>query len=235
MLESFEVIGENEEMKISKNILSFLSELKLNNNRSWFIENKARFTEIQSELVSLTGYLLSEIEKFDQSVKGVDPKSCIFRIYKDVRFSKDKSPYKTHFGIFIRGGGKKIEGTGYYLHIEPNDSLIGGGCYQPDPKSLFKIRERMIADSKNFQKILNDRKFVQDFGTEFYAEKLKTAPKGFAKDHPMIEFLKYKGFAVAKKIKNADLTSNDFAKETVKSFRNLYPLNQFLEEAMGKK
>lgn len=221
-------------MKISKNILNFLSELKLNNNRNWFIENKDRFTEIQSELVSLTGYLLSEIEKFDKSLKGVDPKSCIFRIYKDVRFSKDKSPYKTHFGIFMRGGGKKIEGTGYYLHIEPNDSLIGGGSYQPDPKSLFKIRERMIADSKTFQKILNDRKFVQDFGTEFYAEKLKTAPKGFAKDHPMIELLKYKGFAVAKKIKNSDLTSNDFASETVKSFRNLYPLNQFLEEAMSR-
>lgn len=222
-------------MKISKNILQFLSELKLNNNRNWFIENKDRFTEIQSELISLTGYLLSEIEKFDQSVKGVDPKSCIFRIYKDVRFSKDKSPYKTHFGIFIRGGGKKIEGTGYYLHIEPNGSLIGGGCYQPDPKSLYKIRERMIADSKKIQQLLNERKFVQDFGKEFYAEKLKTVPKGFAKDHPMIELLKYKGFAVAKKIKNTDLTSNDFAKETVKSFRNLYPLNQFLEEAMGKK
>ncbi|TGM60313.1 DUF2461 domain-containing protein [Leptospira vanthielii] len=222
-------------MKISKNILQFLSELKLNNNRNWFIENKDRFTEIQSELISLTGYLLSEIEKFDQSVKGVDPKSCIFRIYKDVRFSKDKSPYKTHFGIFIRGGGKKIEGTGYYLHIEPNGSLIGGGCYQPDPKALYKIRERIIADSKKIQQLLNERKFVQDFGKEFYAEKLKTVPKGFAKDHPMIELLKYKGFAVAKKIKNTDLTSNDFAKETLKSFRNLYPLNQFLEEAMGKK
>lgn len=93
----------------------------------------------------------------------------------------------------------------------------------------------MIADSKKIQQLLNERKFVQDFGKEFYAEKLKTVPKGFAKDHPMIELLKYKGFAVAKKIKNTDLTSNDFAKETVKSFRNLYPLNQFLEEAMGKK
>ncbi|EOQ98406.1 PF09365 family protein [Leptospira wolbachii serovar Codice str. CDC] len=221
-------------MKISKNILKFLSDLKLNNNRNWFIENKDRFSEIQSELVVLTGYFLAEIEKFDKSVKGVDPKSCIFRIYKDVRFSKDKSPYKTHFGIFIRGGGKKIEGTGYYLHIEPNESLIGGGCYQPDPKSLYNIRERIITDSKTIKKILDDRKFVQDFGTEFYAEKLKTAPKGFAKDHPMIDLLKYKGFAVAKKIKNADLTSDDFGKETVKSFRILYPLNQFLEEAMDK-
>lgn len=222
-------------MKISKNVLSFLSELKINNNRDWFLENKKRFNEIQSELIILTGYFLSEIEKFDKTVKGVDPKSCIFRIYKDVRFSKDKSPYKTHFGIFIRGGGKKIDGTGYYLHLEPDGSLVGGGCYQPDPKSLFKIRERIISDMNVFRKIINDRKFVQDFGTEFYAEKLKTAPKGFAKDNPMIELLKYKGFAVAKKIKNTELTSNDFVSETLKSFRNLYPLNQFLEEAMMDK
>ncbi|EMY60764.1 DUF2461 domain-containing protein [Leptospira terpstrae] len=222
-------------MKISKNVLSFLSELKIYNNRDWFLENKKRFNEIQSELIILTGYFLSEIEKFDKTVKGVDPKSCIFRIYKDVRFSKDKSPYKTHFGIFIRGGGKKIDGTGYYLHLEPDGSLVGGGCYQPDPKSLFKIRERIISDMNVFRKIINDRKFVQDFGTEFYAEKLKTAPKGFAKDNPMIELLKYKGFAVAKKIKNTELTSNDFVSETLKSFRNLYPLNQFLEEAMMDK
>ncbi|TGL40379.1 DUF2461 domain-containing protein [Leptospira perdikensis] len=222
-------------MKISKTILNYLSELKLNNNRTWFIENKDRFTEIQSELVLLTGYFLSEIEKFDKSLKGVDPKSCIFRIYKDVRFSKDKSPYKTHFGIFMRGGNRKIEGTGYYLHIEPSESLIGGGCYMPDPKSLFKIRERIIADSKTLKTIFEDRKFIQDFGTEFYAEKLKTAPKGFDKEHPMIEFLKYKGFAVAKKIKNSDLTSNHFASETVKTFQNLYPLNQFLEKAMDRK
>ncbi len=222
-------------MKINKNILNFLSELKLNNNRIWFTENKDRFTEIQSELVSLTGYFLSKIEKFDQSLKGVDPKSCIFRIYKDVRFSKDKSPYKTNFGIFMRGGNRKIEGTGYYLHMEPGESLIGGGCYMPDPKSLFKIRERIITDSKGIKKILEDRKFIQEFGTEFYAEKLKTAPKGFDKEHPMIELLKYKGFAVVKKIKNSDLTSDHFIEDTVQSYRTIYPLNQFIEEAITKK
>lgn len=219
-------------MKISKNVLSFLSDLKLNNNRDWFLENKVRFNELQNELELLTGYFISQIEKFDKSVKGVDPKSCIFRIYKDVRFSKDKSPYKTHFGIFIRGGGKKIEGTGYYLHLEPKASLIGGGCYQPDPKSLFKIRESIISNADTLQKILKDRKFVENFGTEFYAEKLKTAPKGFAKDHPMIELLKYKGFAVAKRIKDSNLTSNDFVSEALNSFRILYPLHQFLEKAM---
>ncbi|TGK79179.1 DUF2461 domain-containing protein [Leptospira noumeaensis] len=222
-------------MKISKTIFNYLSELKLNNNRNWFIENKDRFTEIQSELVSLTGYFLSEIEKFDKNLKGVDPKSCIFRIYKDVRFSKDKSPYKTHFGIFMRGGNRKIEGTGYYLHIEPGESLLGGGCYMPDPKSLFKIRERIVSDTKSFRKILDNKKFVQNFGTTFYADKLKTAPKGFAKDHPALDFLKYKGFAVGKKIKNSDLTSNHFMDDAIQSFRTIYPLNQFLEEAMAKK
>ncbi|TGL87121.1 DUF2461 domain-containing protein [Leptospira congkakensis] len=222
-------------MKIGKNILQFLSELKLNNNRNWFLENKTRFQEIQNELIMITGSLLGEIEKFDKTVRGVDPKSCIFRIYKDVRFSKDKSPYKTHFGIFMRGGNRKIDGTGYYLHIEPDGSLLGGGCYKPEPKALQQIRERIVADTKSFRKILENQKFVQNFGTTFYAEKLKTAPKGFAKDHPALEFLKYKGFAVAKKIKNTDLTSNHFMDDAIQSFQTIYPLNQFLEETMAKK
>ncbi|MCW7468502.1 DUF2461 domain-containing protein [Leptospira kanakyensis] len=222
-------------MKIGKNILQFLSELKINNNRNWFLENKVRFQEIQNELIMLTGSLLGEIEKFDKTLKGVDPKSCIFRIYKDVRFSKDKSPYKTHFGIFMRGGNRKIDGTGYYLHIEPDGSLLGGGCYQPEPKALQQIRERIVTDTKSFRKIIENQKFVQNFGTTFYAEKLKTAPKGFAKDHPAIEFLKYKGFAVGKKIKNSDLTSNHFMDDAIQSFRTIYPLNQFLEETMAKK
>ncbi|TGK55571.1 DUF2461 domain-containing protein [Leptospira kanakyensis] len=222
-------------MKIGKNILQFLSELKINNNRNWFLENKVRFQEIQNELIMLTGSLLGEIEKFDKTLKGVDPKSCIFRIYKDVRFSKDKSPYKTHFGIFMRGGNRKIDGTGYYLHIEPDGSLLGGGCYQPEPKALQQIRERILVNTKSFRKIIENQKFVQNFGTTFYAEKLKTAPKGFAKDHPAIEFLKYKGFAVGKKIKNSDLTSNHFMDDAIQSFRTIYPLNQFLEETMAKK
>ncbi|MCG6153681.1 DUF2461 domain-containing protein [Leptospira bandrabouensis] len=222
-------------MVINKNIIKYLIDLRENNGRNWFLENKERFNEIQKELVILTGYFLSEIEKFDKNVKGVDPKSCIFRIYKDVRFSKDKSPYKTHFGIFMRGGNRKIEGTGYYLHIEPDASLLGGGCYKPEPKSLQKIREKIAADTDSFLKILKNKQFAENFGNTFYAEKLKTAPKGFAKDHPSIEFLKYKGFAVAKKIKNSELTSNHFIQDAVHSFRTLYPLNQFIEAGIAKK
>lgn len=219
-------------MMINKKVLQFLKELSNNNNREWFQANKEWFNEIQNEMIAITGYFLTEIEKFDKSVKGVDPKQCIFRIYKDVRFSKDKSPYKTHLGIFMRGGDKKIEGTGYYLHIEPQGSLLGGGCYQPDPKSLQNIRDSIIKDAKSFKKIIHAQSFQKDFGTEFYAEKLKTAPKGFAKDHPEIELLKYKGFAVAKKIKDSDLLSKSFLQESVVTFKNVFPLNQFLDKSM---
>ncbi|TGL03749.1 DUF2461 domain-containing protein [Leptospira levettii] len=222
-------------MKLSIEVIQFLSDLKKNNKRDWFLENKSRFDEIQKELLSYTGALLSGIEKFDSSMKGIDPKSCIFRIYKDVRFSKDKSPYKTHFGIFMRGGNRKIDGTGYYLHIEPDGSLLGGGCYQPDAQSLYKIRDRIANDSKGFLKIINDAKFYDTFGNEFYAEKVKTVPRGFAKDHPMIETLKYKGFAVAKNLKNGDLTSKLSSEDLVKLFRFVYPLNQFLDQAMNRK
>ncbi|MCW7463711.1 DUF2461 domain-containing protein [Leptospira limi] len=222
-------------MKLSNEVFKFLSELKNNNQRDWFLENKPRFDEIQKELLSFTGALLSGIEKFDSSVKGIDPKSCIFRIYKDVRFSKDKSPYKTHFGIFMKGGNRKIDGTGYYLHIEPDGSLLGGGCYQPDAQSLYKIRDQIANDSKSFLKIINDPKFYDTFGKEFYAEKVKTVPRGFAKDHPMIEILKYKGFAVAKHLKNGDLTSKLSSEDLLKLFRFVYPLNQFLDQAMNRK
>ncbi|TGL49745.1 DUF2461 domain-containing protein [Leptospira kemamanensis] len=221
-------------MKLSQEIFDFLSELKWNNNRVWFSENKQRFDGLQKELVLYTANLLSEIELFDESVRGIDPKSCIFRIYKDVRFSKDKSPYKTHFGIFMRAGGKKINGTGYYLHIEPDVSFLGGGCYQPDSKSLYRIRAKIVKDSKTFLKLIQEKNFKKEFGETFYGETVKTAPRGFAKDHPLIEFLKYKGYAVTKKLNNADVTSKDSTKKIISSYRLLYPLHQFLDKAMSE-
>lgn len=222
-------------LKLSKGIFKFLEDLKINNNKEWFLDHKLLFDGYQKELIYYTAMLLSGIGKFDSSLKGVDPKSCIFRIYKDVRFSKDKCPYKTHFGIFMRGGGRKIEGTGYYLHIEPNESLLGGGCYQPDSHSLFKIRNKIANDSNRFRKIINDPKFQETFGNTFYAEKVKTVPRGFAKEHPMIDILKYKGFAVARKLKNIDLTSKLSSEDIVKLFGVVYPLNQFLDQALDRK
>jgi uncharacterized protein (TIGR02453 family) len=222
-------------MNLDKNILKFLSELKTNNNRDWFILNKNRFIEIQNELVILTGALLSEIEKFDPNIKGTSPKDCIFRIYKDVRFAHDKSPYKTNLGIFIKNGGKRVTGSGYYLHIEPGLSFLGGGCHEPDPKSLQKIREAIASKPETLNKIIRNKTFVNEFGTEFYGEKLKSAPRGFAKDHPEIELLKNKSFTVIKKLKDSELTSNSFLHACIKSYKIISPLNQYLDQILSRK
>jgi|JI8StandDraft_1071087.scaffolds.fasta_scaffold11360_7 uncharacterized protein (TIGR02453 family) len=217
---------------IRKSTFQFLKELRNNNNRDWFLANKSTFNDIQNELIVLTGAFLSEIETFDKSVKGIQPKDCIFRIYKDVRFSKDKSPYKTNLGIFMKGGGKMSPGAGYYFHIEPSNSLLGGGCYEPDSKSLQKIRESILKNPEGLKKIIQTKPFQKEFGSEFYGEKLKTAPKGFAKDHPEIELLKYKSYAVIRNLKDSDLLSKTFFKDSIQSFKLVHTLNQYLDKIL---
>lgn len=213
---------------IQKKIFSFLKELNQNNNREWFQNKKDLFNEIQIELIVIAGTLLSEIEKFDKSLKGINPKDCIFRIYKDVRFSKDKSPYKTNLGIFMKSGGRKTIGAGYYLHIEPSKSMLGCGIYEPDSITLNKIRNSLSLNAKNIKKIILSPSFIKEFGTEFHGEKLKSAPKGFAKDHPEIELLKYKSFAAIKVLKDSELLSKTFLQSCINSYKIAFPLNAYL-------
>src|SRR5210317_948667 len=153
-------------------VLQFLRELSENNNREWFNDNKIRYTESKEKILFLTDVLINEISKFDSSIRGVAPKDCMFRIFRDVRFSKDKRPYKTNFGSFICKGGRKSMNPGYYFHVEPNSSFIGGGIYMPPAEPLRAIRNYMAEHAEEFLEITNEPSFKEEF-PEMYNDQLK--------------------------------------------------------------
>jgi uncharacterized protein (TIGR02453 family) len=213
-------------------VLEFLQELTENNNREWFNNNKDRYNASKEKILFLTDVLINEIAEFDSGVRGVSPKDCIFRIFRDVRFSKDKVPYKTNFGSYIAKGGRKSLNPGYYFHIEPGQSFIGGGLYMPPAEPLRSIRNYMAENAPEFKSIINDSQFKAVF-PDMYDHQLKTAPKGFPKDHEHIEFLRYKSIVFSMPIDNKIVTGKDFIENAVNAFRQLQKVNGFLNEALA--
>ena len=217
---------------LSKSTIDFLKSLKKNNNRDWFNANKGKYESSKKEFEIFIEKIIREISRFDKEVSGVKAKDCIFRIYRDIRFSKDKSPYKNHFGAFITYHGKNSNGPGYYIHIEPGNCFLAGGIYQPDGKQIELIRKEIDFSLKHFKKILNNIEFVKYFGGLTDMEKLKTAPKGFPKDHPAIELLKHKNYIVSHKVSDKQVFSENFPSYSLKTFRAMRPLNKFLNTAL---
>jgi uncharacterized protein (TIGR02453 family) len=216
---------------LSKSTLSFLSNLKKNNNRDWFNANKPKYELAKKEFEDFIEKAIREISRFDKTITGVKAKECVFRIYRDVRFSHDKSPYKNHFGAFITGRGKNSNGPGYYIHIEPGNCFLAGGVYQPEGSQLELIRKEIDFSLKYFKKILGHKDFIKYFGELADEGKLKTAPKGYPKDHPAIELLKHKSYIVAHKVSDKQITE-DFFPYAMTIFRAMSPLNKFLNTAL---
>lgn len=220
---------------ISKRSLQFLKDLKANNDRDWFQDNKDRYEESKSEFERFIDALIGEITKFDTSIGHHTAKDCIFRIYRDVRFSKDKSPYKTHFGAHITSAAKRSEihsRAGYYIHIEPGgSSMLAGGAYLPQGPWLKAIRQEIAYNAQNLKDILHDESFEKYFG-KLEGEKLKRAPKDYAPDHPEIELLKHKSFLAAHQCTDDLVTSGDFLSHASKVFMALKPLDDFLNSSM---
>ena len=219
---------------ISKSTFQFLKNLKKNNNRDWFKTNKSKYDEAKVEFEQFLDDLILKISKFDPTIAHHTGRGCMFRIYRDVRFSKDKSPYKTHLGAHITSALKKSDihsRAGYYIHIGPGESMLAGGAYVPQGAWLKGIRHRIASDPKAFKKIINSKSFRDCFG-EIEGEKLKTAPKGFPKDHPEIELLRYKSFLATHRCSDQVVTAPDFLKHSAKVFKTLYPFDQFLNEAV---
>ncbi len=212
-------------------ILAFLKNLKKNNSREWFQDNKESYEEAKHSFVFITAKLISEISKFDSTVKDIDPESAVFRIYKDVRFSKDKSPYKTNFGAYIAKGGKKSSFPGYYIHIEPNESMAAGGIYMPPADVLLKLRNFMSENYKEAEKIMKSKKFSEIFPS-MYDDRLKTVPKGFSKEHPAAELLKYKSFIFSSMIDDDSVNSEKLTDDVLKKFKVIYEWNRFLQKAV---
>lgn len=214
-------------------ILNFLSELKENNNKEWFDQNRDRYQECRKKVLFLTELIIHEAGKFDPEIGVQDPKNCVFRIFRDVRFSNDKTPYKTNMGSFISKGGRKSVNSGYYLHIEPGASFVGGGSYCPPADALKAIRTEIFDHPEDFKQLIGKDSFRKIY-PEMYDDKLKTAPKGFPKDFPDIDLLKYKSFAFGSTIDDSVVTSDAFVEKVVSSMKELYPVNRFLNTALDK-
>jgi len=218
---------------ISNDTFLFLNELKSNNNRDWFLENKPRYEEAKNEFEVFIDALIAEISKFDSSIGHHTGKGCIFRIYRDVRFSKDKSPYKTHLGAHITSALKRSEihsRAGYYIHIGSGESMLAGGAYLPQGPWLKAIRQEIAYNGDEFRSIMNSPSFKKYFG-EIEGEKLKKAPKGYQPDHPEIELLKHKSFLATNKVKDSEVTSPKFLSHSTDAFKALFPFDQFLNKA----
>jgi uncharacterized protein (TIGR02453 family) len=215
-----------------KKSLSFISDLKNNNHKEWFHANRPRYEEARGEFLTFVETMINEIQVFDPSVGTVQPKSAMFRINRDIRFSKDKSPYKTNFGAFIVPGGKKSGNAGYYFHLDPEGTFAGGGVYHPMPDILKKIRNEIYGNPEEFNEIISGKEFYNYFG-EMYDDRLKTAPKGYPKDFEYIDLLKYKSYIVSKNFDNDTVTGENLVAQVAKTFRLMYPLNKFINFALG--
>lgn len=209
-----------------KKAFEFLRQVRENNNREWFAQNKATYDEIVKENKVFFNQVYSELQKHD-SLEGIH----IFRIYKDVRFSKDKLPYKTNFGASFSRTKPLLRG-GYYVHLEPDNSFVGGGFWAPNNEDLFRIRKEFEMDTTEIQKITSDKTFVQYFGELQGEDGVKTAPKGFDKNHPAIDLIKKKQYVVMRKFSDKEVFSADFQKEIIATFLAMRPLFDYMSEVL---
>ena len=207
--------------------LQFLRTLEKNNNREWFNENKTTYQEAQQDVISFVEKLIEEMVVFDEEIGKADAKKSLFRIYRDTRFSKDKSPYKTNFGASL-GMGKGSQKAGYYLHIEPGKSFLAGGIYMPESSVLKEIRKEISAFGEEFLTIVEKDEFRNYFRGLSVEDKLKKVPQGFDKDDKMAEFLKLKHYIVTHPVSDEQLLNENAAKEFAKIYKAMKPLNDFL-------
>ena len=214
-------------------ILKFLKDIKKNNDREWFDKNKPRYVEAKEQFETFVATLLEDIITFDDSLASLEPKKLVFRIYRDVRFSKDKRPYKTNFGAGFSAVGKGLGKPGYYLQIEPGNSFVAVGLFQPEPEILAQVRQEIDYNGDKLKKIINEKKFKANFDKFWDEDALKGAPKGYAKDHPYVDWLRLKSFIVTRNFTDAEVTDPKFMKLLSVAMRSGKPLNDFLNEAMA--
>lgn len=210
---------------INKATFDFLKELGKNNNREWFTENKPRYVLAKDNATAFANELMEEMNKHDHIENAK-----VFRIYRDVRFSKDKTPYKTNIGCGFTRATEALRG-GCYLNLEPGNTFVGGGFWGPNAQDLKRIRNEFVADAAPFRKIINSKKFKQYFGT-LKGEELKTAPKGFDKEHPDIDLIRKKQYLIGRDFTDKEVLSKDFLKECNLTFKAMRPFFDFMSETL---
>ncbi|KPE52136.1 DUF2461 domain-containing protein [Chryseobacterium indologenes] len=212
---------------ISPKTFDFLKKLTKNNNREWFNENKNLYTDSHGNVVDFLDELIKEMSGFDEDLGKIDAKKSLFRIYRDTRFSKDKSPYKTNFGASL-GMGKGSQKGGYYLHLEPGKSFLAGGIYMPESSVLKEVRKEISLYGEDFLKIINNKEFKKYFPELDQDDQLKKVPQGFEKEDPMAEYLKLKNFIVVYSLKDEDVLNTNAVKNLARIFKVMKPFNDFL-------
>jgi len=214
--------------------LKFLRDLKKNNNKPWFDAHRPQYESAKKDFEVFIQEVITKHGKNDPDIKDIIAKNCLFRINRDVRFSKDKSPYKSNMGAYISKGGKKSPYSGYYFHCEPGQSFIGGGIWQPEPDKMKKVRQEIDYNWDEFKKIVGSKKFKSIYNDLHTGDdmSLSKVPQGFEKDNPAATYLKLKSWVAMRNIKDTDLTSKGLLKLTLDTFDTLLPLLRFLNRAV---
>jgi uncharacterized protein (TIGR02453 family) len=219
---------------LESSTLKFLKDLKKNNNKPWFDAHRKQYETARNDFENFIQSVLDKQGKNDPDLKGLAAKKCLFRINRDIRFSKDKSPYKTNFGASMDKGGKKSGFAGYYFHLEPGKSFLGGGLWMPSADALKKVRQEIDYCFDEFKKIISSKKFKTIYGELYTGEgiKLSKVPQGFEKNNPAAEYLKFKSWLVLTDISDAELTSKNLVPKTVDAFCLMQPLVKFLNRPL---
>ena len=216
--------------------LRFLKDLKKNNTKLWFDVNRKRYEEAKKDFENFIQHAIDLHGKKDKSISSLNAKDCLFRINRDIRFSKDKSPYKTNFGASINKGGRKaMNSAGYYFHLEPGQCFVGGGLYQPMPDELKKVRQEIDYNFNEFKKIIGSRKFKSFYGDLDKSDEflLRRVPKGYEPDNPAAEFLRLKSYIAFIKLDDSALISKELLKKTLTAFEILMPLLNFINKSIS--
>ena len=220
---------------ITRATFAFLRDLKKNNQRTWFQANRPRYEAARAEMVALVDACMAEVAHFEPDILEQEAGDCIFRINRDARFSKDKSPYKTHFGAFITDRGRKVDRAGYYIHVEPGECLLACGIYMPPAPELKAIRRAIMGDSAPLRRILRRPSFVKLYGKELPCDRLKTAPRDVPRDHPDLDLLRYTSFCVWRNYPDGGVASKTFVKEASGAFRAASDFVHWLNAALDRK
>lgn len=215
---------------LQQSTLRFLRDLAANNDKAWFDANRDDYQVAKKDMEQFVQQLFDALTPLEPALAGQVGKDAIYRIFRDVRFSKDKTPYKNHFGAFFTKGGRKWDGAGYYIHVEPGAIFAGGGLWMPQGPLLRAVRQEIDYSFDEFQKLLKEKSFRKYF-TQIDGESLQKPPQGYEPDNPAIEYLKKKSFTVGTKLDDALLTSQKAIPELVKVFTAMHPFVVFLNRA----
>ena len=220
---------------LQNSTLKFLKDLKKNNHKTWFDENRKVYEAAKADYADLVNEVIKGLGKKDASIASLTAKECIFRINRDVRFSKNKDPYKTNMGMYLSRGGKKSLFSGYYFHLEPGGkSFAAGGLWMPEADVIKKVRQEIDYNWDEFNNIIRHKKFTAMYKTLQREEgmTLSREPKGYEKDNPAIEYIKLKSWVATTAFTDTQLTSNTLAKDIVTAFETLQPLIMFLNRGI---